>query len=52
MCKRNKPIVVHASVWGMTKWFRHNGNTHRVKLLSQARSYLERYGRTLIGKFS
>jgi len=52
MCRQNKPIVVHCSVWGMTKWFRHNGNTHRVKWLSEARSYLGHFGRTLTVKFS
>lgn len=48
---KSKPIVVHCSVWGMTKWFRHNGKTHRVSLLAEARSYLENQGRKMLVSF-
>ena len=51
MCTRQKPIVVHASVWGMVKWFRHGGQTHRVKLIAEARAYLAQHGRQLTVKF-
>lgn len=51
-CTRQKPIVVHASVWKpVKKWFRIAGTTHRVKYVHQARDILDKHGRTLTVKF-
>ena len=51
MCTRQRPIVVHASVWKPVKWFRFQGQTHRVKYIPDAKDNLDKHGRTLIVKF-
>jgi len=49
--RQQKPIVVHASVWKPTKWFRIAGTTHHVKYIRDAKDILDKAGRTLIVKF-